>query len=185
MKHFTAKLILVNILTFLLYLNTNAQYLTNAYKPTGGVGIQADPKDSPHGIGANDVLVYGIIKGSIKVSKYTNLQGKTPQQLKAHLQNNLQARSYELSDTSLVNPQIVDSTLLTISESHTPTDYVYNYTINNIPANRVVYIYIPPMVLRNSPVVKLVFGAEWQNMLAILTSEDTLFEGYHIISALK
>lgn len=185
MKHFTTKLILFNIFIFVIYLNADAQHLTSSYKPTSGVNIQADPKDSPHGIGANDVLVYGIIKGSIKVSKYTNLQGKTPQQLKAHLQNNLQARAYELYDTSLVNPQIVDSTLVTITEAHTATDYVYNYSITNIPANRVVYIYISPMILRNSPVVKLIFGAEWLNMLAILTSEDTLFEGYHIISALK
>ena len=175
MKHFTTKLILFSIFTFVFYLNADAQHLTSSYKPTSGVGIQADPKDSPHGIGANDVLVYGIIKGSIKVSKYTNLQGKTPQQ----------ARSHELYDTSLVNPQIVDSTLVTITEAHTATDYVYNYSITNIPANRVVYIYIPPMILRNSPVIKLIFGAEWLNMLAILTSEDTLFEGYHIISALK
>ena len=185
MKHFTTKLILFSIFTFVFYLNADAQHLTSSYKPTSGVGIQADPKDSPHGIGANDVLVYGIIKGSIKVSKYTNLQGKTPQQLKAHLQNNLQARAYELYDTSLVNPQIVDSTLVTITEAHTATDYVYNYSITNMPANRVIYIYIPPMILRNSPIIKLIFGAEWQNMLAILTSEDTLFEGYHIISALK
>lgn len=188
MKHFiskTALLVLFGVLLTLFSPSTKAQYLTSSYSPNGAPNIGANPKDSPNGIGANDVLVYGVVKGSIKVSKSTNLQGKSPQQVKAYLQTNLQARVYELSDTTLTNPQIADSTVVTLTEAHTATDYVYNYTINNIPANRVVKIYIPAFVLRNSPLVKLAFGAEWVNMLAMLTSEDTLFEGYHIGSALR
>lgn len=188
MKHFiskTALLFLFWVLLTLFSLNTQAQYLTSSYSPNGAPKIGADPKDNPNGIGANDVLVYGVVKGSIKVSKSTNLQGKSPQQIKAHLQSNLQARVYELSDTTLTNPQIADSTVVTLTEAHTTTDYVYNYTISNIPANRVVKIYIPAVVLKSSPLIKLAFGAEWVNMLAIITSEDTLFEGYHIASALK
>lgn len=186
MKHFISKTaLLVGGLLTLFSLNIQAQNLTSSYIPSAPPKIAANPKDNPNGIGANDVLVYGVVKGSIKVSKYINLQGKSPQQVKAHLQSNLQARAYELSDTTLTNPQIADSTVVTITEAHTATDYVYNYTITNIPANRVVKIYIPALVLRNSPLVKLAFGAEWVNMLAILTSEDTLFEGYNISSALR
>lgn len=169
---------------------TSPLALAQPNKLHGGVGSLSNPKESPYGIGGNDVLVFGIIKGSIKVPKNTNLQGKTVQQLRNHIQTSLYTQVYQfVTDTTLTSAtEVIDiSNSVSFMEAHTATDYVYNYTINNVPGNRVVRVGIGDFVLRVTAtgITKLVFGAEWANTVAVLTATDTQFEGYNIISVVR
>ena len=97
------------------------------------VNPTSSPVVSAQNLQINAICIMGTISGEVKVSKSTNLYGKTAAQLKSHIQNTLSVYK-RVNGWSPFGQQIANVTV-SVTEAHTATDYVFKFSAGNLPKN--------------------------------------------------
>mgnify|MGYP003596497141 FL=1 len=148
----------------------------NAISPTNNISVTPVVGINPN------LFVTGTITGSITVPKQAGSYSIALQTVKTHIQANLKATRYDLVNGSLVNPQNVNNIVVTVTEgTHNSTNYVFNYTAEKMPLNRLVKITIADFIAGQSGLggTFVHFDQTAPNMVATMTSASKTFAGYH------